>query len=73
MAEGSRDRNTWLVEYWESLKCDQYVHTERKTFGQCFDAIGMKFVQEAYVPFVFDAVTVVAHALDAYVKVRYYH
>jgi hypothetical protein len=72
MKEGSRDRNTWLAEYWESLKCDQLVRSERQTMGDCFKAAGVKFVQEAYVPFVFDAVTVVAHALNAYVKVRRY-
>lgn len=56
--------NTFLREYWDSINCtDQYAN-----FGECFDSHGITFKQEAYVPFVIDAVNVVARALHRYIQ-----
>ncbi|CAJ0932972.1 unnamed protein product, partial [Mesorhabditis belari] len=61
-----RPTNTFLEEYWDFLKCKEQRNVE--TFGECMAAINMTFKQEAFVPFVVDAVKVVAHAINAYIK-----
>ncbi|KAL3080796.1 hypothetical protein niasHS_014901 [Heterodera schachtii] len=52
--------NTFLSEYWQSMNCSERFH---HNFGLCFQSKGYRFVQEAYVPFVHDAVQLVARAL----------
>ena len=54
------------------MDCDQMLAASksgRRTIGDCLRIRGINFEQEYYVPFVVDAVTVVAQALDAYIKV----
>ncbi|KAK0399190.1 hypothetical protein QR680_002932 [Steinernema hermaphroditum] len=58
-------QNTFLTEYWESLNCSE---ANGNTFGACFNALNVPFKQESYVPFVVDAVQVVANALHNYIK-----
>lgn len=48
------------------MQCTQRVNGN---FENCFDTVGYQFKQEAYVPFVFDAVNVMARALHSYVQV----
>ncbi|EJD74157.1 metabotropic glutamate receptor family protein 3 [Loa loa] len=57
--------NTFLREYWELINCTD----EHTNFGECFDKNGIIFKQEAYVPFVIDAVNVVARALHQYIQI----
>ncbi|EJW87629.1 hypothetical protein WUBG_01459, partial [Wuchereria bancrofti] len=59
-----RPSNTFLREYWELINCTD----EHNNFGECFDRHGITFKQEAYVPFVIDAVNVVAKALHQYIQ-----
>lgn len=59
--------NTFLEEYWQSLGCHALLVSN---FGECFIALNMTFKQESYVPFVVDAVKVVAAALNKYIEVR---
>uniref|UniRef100_A0A915PVH0 G-protein coupled receptors family 3 profile domain-containing protein n=1 Tax=Setaria digitata TaxID=48799 RepID=A0A915PVH0_9BILA len=59
-----RPSNTFLREYWELINCTD----KHANFGECFDKHGITFKQEAYVPFVIDAVTVVARALHQYIQ-----
>jgi hypothetical protein len=61
------DNNTWLNEYWNELDCAQFTRT--MTIGSCLAARKLPFKQESYVPFVVDAVTVVANALHEYLRV----
>ncbi|KAL3981436.1 7 transmembrane sweet-taste receptor of 3 GCPR family protein [Acanthocheilonema viteae] len=56
--------NTFLREYWELINCTD----EHTNFEKCFDKHGITFKQEAYVPFVIDAVNVVARALHQYIQ-----
>ncbi|CAG9541072.1 unnamed protein product, partial [Cercopithifilaria johnstoni] len=56
--------NTFLREYWELINCTD----EHTNFGECFDKRSITFKQEAYVPFVIDAVNVVARALHKYIQ-----
>ncbi|CAJ0561830.1 unnamed protein product, partial [Mesorhabditis spiculigera] len=58
--------NTFLEEYWRHLNCTEFPSVQN--FGQCFAAINMTFKQEAFVPFVVDAVKTVAHAINTYIK-----
>ncbi|KAI1732777.1 7 transmembrane sweet-taste receptor of 3 GCPR domain-containing protein [Ditylenchus destructor] len=57
--------NTFLSEYWQSMNCTNRIN---ENFERCFDSINYKFKQEAYVPFVFDGVNLVAQALHSYIK-----
>uniref|UniRef100_A0A183BM07 G_PROTEIN_RECEP_F3_4 domain-containing protein n=1 Tax=Globodera pallida TaxID=36090 RepID=A0A183BM07_GLOPA len=57
--------NTFLSEYWQSMNCSERFH---HNFGSCFQSKGYKFMQEAYVPFVYDAVQLVARALHSYIQ-----
>ncbi|KAF7637034.1 G_PROTEIN_RECEP_F3_4 domain-containing protein [Meloidogyne graminicola] len=57
--------NTFLSEYWQSMNCSEHFHPN---FGSCFKTQGHSFKQEAYVPFVYDAVQLVARALHNYIK-----
>uniref|UniRef100_A0A914H1P1 G-protein coupled receptors family 3 profile domain-containing protein n=1 Tax=Globodera rostochiensis TaxID=31243 RepID=A0A914H1P1_GLORO len=57
--------NTFLSEYWQSMNCSERFHPN---FGSCFQSKGYKFMQEAYVPFVYDAVQLVARALHSYIQ-----
>ncbi|CAJ0572476.1 unnamed protein product, partial [Mesorhabditis spiculigera] len=61
--------NTFLEEYWRHLNCTEFPSVQN--FGQCFAAINMTFKQEAFVPFVVDAVKTVAHAINTYIKVAF--
>ncbi|PIO53066.1 hypothetical protein TELCIR_25616, partial [Teladorsagia circumcincta] len=57
---------TFLEEYWEYLGCAE--HYELKYFGECFDHINYTLKQESYVPFVIDAVRVLARAISKYIS-----
>ncbi|GMS95215.1 hypothetical protein PENTCL1PPCAC_17390, partial [Pristionchus entomophagus] len=57
--------NTFLEEYWNSLNCGAYGSTN---FGECFSATNTTFNQESYVPYVFDAVSAMAHAISKYIR-----
>lgn len=59
--------NTFLSEYWQSMNCSSRIN---ENFRRCFELTGFNFKQEAYVPFVFDAVNLVAKALHHYIKVK---
>ncbi|EPB80727.1 7 transmembrane receptor [Ancylostoma ceylanicum] len=56
---------TFLEEYWEALGCGK--NYELKYFGECFDYINYTLKQESYVPFVVDAVRVLARAISKYI------
>lgn len=57
--------NTFLSEYWQLMNCSSRIN---ENFRRCFELTGFNFKQEAYVPFVFDAVYLVAKALHQYIK-----
>uniref|UniRef100_A0A915LLS8 G-protein coupled receptors family 3 profile domain-containing protein n=1 Tax=Meloidogyne javanica TaxID=6303 RepID=A0A915LLS8_MELJA len=57
--------NTFLSEYWQFMNCSEHFHPN---FGSCFKTQSHYFKQEAYVPFVYDAVQLVAKALHNYIK-----
>ncbi|VDO20951.1 unnamed protein product [Heligmosomoides polygyrus] len=57
---------TFLEEYWEYLGCTE--NFELKYFGECFDYINYTLKQESYVPFVIDAVRVLARAISKYIS-----
>nr|CDJ81180.1 Extracellular ligand-binding receptor and GPCR domain containing protein [Haemonchus contortus] len=57
---------TFLEEYWEYLGCAK--NYELKYFGECFDYINYTLKQESYVPFVIDAVRVLARAISKYIS-----
>lgn len=56
---------TFLEEYWNALGCGK--NKELKYFGDCFNYISYNLKQESYVPFVVDAVHVLARALSKYI------
>lgn len=47
------------------MNCSSRIY---KNFRRCFISTGFNFKQEAYVPFVFDAVNLLAKALHQYIK-----
>uniref|UniRef100_A0AC35U9C6 G_PROTEIN_RECEP_F3_4 domain-containing protein n=1 Tax=Rhabditophanes sp. KR3021 TaxID=114890 RepID=A0AC35U9C6_9BILA len=55
-----RHQNTFLTEYWDSLNCSQW---QNKKLGDCYVNNNLTFKQEAYVPFVIDAVKTMALAM----------
>ncbi|KAF8374519.1 mgl-3, partial [Pristionchus pacificus] len=57
--------NPFLEEYWDSLNCGMYGSTN---FGECFSSTNLTFNQESYVPYVYDAVSAMAHAISKYIK-----
>ncbi|KAI6175835.1 7 transmembrane receptor [Aphelenchoides bicaudatus] len=57
--------NTFLSEYWRSLNCTDRINSN---FAQCFEAIGYKFKQEAYVPSVIDSIKIMAQAIHKYIE-----
>lgn len=48
------------------MNCSDRIN---ENFGKCFKSVGHVFKQEAYVPFVVDAVKIMAHALHNYINV----
>ncbi|PAV63999.1 hypothetical protein WR25_00258 [Diploscapter pachys] len=52
----------FLEEFWNHLNCSG------ETFGDCFDRNGIALKQESYVPFVVDAVNIVAKAIRTYIE-----
>ncbi|TMS39836.1 hypothetical protein L596_006304 [Steinernema carpocapsae] len=50
------------------LGISQLLCGQRQHFGACFNALDVPFKQESYVPFVVDAVQVVANALHTYIN-----
>ncbi|PAV56437.1 hypothetical protein WR25_06767 [Diploscapter pachys] len=52
----------FLEEFWNHLNCSG------ETFGDCFERNGIALKQESYVPFVVDAVNIVAKAIRTYIE-----
>uniref|UniRef100_A0AC34Q211 G-protein coupled receptors family 3 profile domain-containing protein n=1 Tax=Panagrolaimus sp. JU765 TaxID=591449 RepID=A0AC34Q211_9BILA len=63
--ENLKPVNTFLSEYWQSMNCSNRIN---ENFGKCFDSLSHRFKQEAYVPYVVDAVNVMARALHKYIN-----